>query len=251
MNATLTFSADEVAPAPEAIYELQGIPATAQMSDRVDALYLESLDRFRSKVDARGIAEAISKAEFERLYEGEGRNEPETPVGDIVPRADYLALFAVTLGPQISVEIAERFRTNDLALASMLDSVASAAADRTADILQHRYEESLRRHTGQTLAKSLQPKNDLRVLRYSPGYCGWHVSGQRKLFAYLRPERIGLSLRTSFLMEPLKSISGVFVAGPKEIHEFPDTYDFCSRCDTRGCRERIRLLCENDRMVER
>lgn len=251
MNATLTFSADEIAPAAETIYGLQGIPSTAPISDRVDGLYVKSLDCFRSTVDARGIVEAISKTEFERVYEGEGRNEADTPVGDIIPRADYLALFAVTLGPRISVEIGERFRANDLALASMLDSVASAAADRTADILQDRYEKSLRRHMGETIAKSLQPKNSLRVLRYSPGYCGWHISGQGKLFDYLRTERIGLSLRTSFLMNPLKSISGVLVAGPKEIHEFPDTYDFCSRCDTRGCRERIQSLCENDRVVER
>ena len=62
------------------------------------------------------------------------------------------------------------------------------------------------------------------VLRYSPGYCGWHISGQRRLFAHLRPERIGITLHDSYLMEPLKSVSGVLIAGAKEIHAFADTY---------------------------
>ena len=250
MNATLTFSADEIAPTPETVYELQGIPATVPVPDRVDALYAKSLEFFRATVDARGIVAPITKEEFENVYEGEGRNEPDTPVADVFPHADDLALFAVTLGPRISVEIGHRFRADDLALASMLDSVASGAADRTADVLQNRYKESLKRHMAATLAKSPQRTNRFAVLRYSPGYCGWHVSGQRKLFDYLRPERIGLSLRASFLMEPLKSVSGVLVAGPREIHEFSASYDCCSRCDTRGCRERIQALCEDEYAVE-
>lgn len=250
MNTTLTFSADEIAPTPEMVCALQGIPATVPVPDRVEALYAGSLEFFRATVDARGLVAPITKDVFENVYEGEGRNESDTPVADVFPHADYLALFAVTLGPRISVEIGNRFRANDLALASMLDSVASAAADRTADVLQNRYKESLKRHMSATLAKSARGTNRFAVLRYSPGYCGWHVSGQSKLFDYLRPERIGLSLRTSFLMEPLKSVSGVLVAGPREIHRFSDVYDFCSRCDTHGCRERIRTLCEEEYVVE-
>ena len=56
------------------------------------------------------------------------------------------------------------------------------------------------------------------------------------------PDEIGITLRDSFLMEPLKSISGVVVAGPAEIHVFDDDYPFCEDCDTRGCRRRIRAI---------
>jgi len=234
MNTTLTFSADDIAPAPEAAYGLQGIPKDAPIPERVEALFAASLVLFRATVDAHGMMAPITREEFAKVYMGEGRNEPITPVGGIFPQADDLALFAVTLGPRISAEIDDRFRVRDVALASMLDAVASAAADRTAEMLQNRYEASL--------APRDRRERRRGVLRYSPGYCGWHVSGQRKLFDYLRPERIGLSLRASFLMEPLKSVSGVFVAGPREIHEFPDAYNFCSGCDTHGCRERIESL---------
>jgi hypothetical protein len=78
-----------------------------------------------------------------------------------------------------------------------------------------------------------------RALAYSPGYCGWHVTGQRKLFKYLRPEEIGITLNASCLMQPLKSVSGVLVVGPGHVHKFQPTYSFCETCREKQCRERI------------
>jgi hypothetical protein len=76
------------------------------------------------------------------------------------------------------------------------------------------------------------------VLLYSPGYCGWHISGQKKLFEFLRPERIDIRLNERFLMIPLKSISGVLVAGAAEIHHISERYPFCDHCQSPTCRER-------------
>jgi hypothetical protein len=118
----------------------------------------------------------------------------------------------------------------------MLDSAASAAADRLAGLAEDRFEHRLCERGCVTEATG--------VLRYSPGYCGWDISGQRKLFAFLHPDRIGLTLRDSFLMEPLKSVSGLIIAGPRNIHDRPDTYPFCDRCETHGCRKRFRALTE-------
>jgi hypothetical protein len=39
-------------------------------------------------------------------------------------------------------------------------------------------------------------------------------------------------------MTPLKSISGVLVAGPAGIHHVPEAYPFCARCQSPVCRER-------------
>ena len=80
------------------------------------------------------------------------------------------------------------------------------------------------------------------TVRYSTGYCGWHMSGQKKLFGFLHPEDIGIMLLDSYLMKPLKSISGVIVVGEKEIHRFKDSYPFCSDCKTHSCRKRIKAL---------
>jgi hypothetical protein len=81
-----------------------------------------------------------------------------------------------------------------------------------------------------------------RILRYSPGYCGWNLTGQRALFAALGPEEIGIHLTDSCLMEPVKSISGVMVMGPADIHRFTDDYSFCLTCPTHDCRRRIKGL---------
>ena len=43
-----------------------------------------------------GISCDISTAEFAAVYEGEGHNEPVTPVGEIHGRADAMVLFAIT-----------------------------------------------------------------------------------------------------------------------------------------------------------
>jgi cobalamin-dependent methionine synthase I len=103
-----------------------------------------------------------------------------------------------------------------------------------ADIVKRAYHEGL--------SKQGADNPSMRLLRYSPGYCGWHVSGQRALFDVLRPEEIGITLRESFLMEPLKSISGVIVGGPAEIHSFENSYPFCADCEDRSCRKRIQSI---------
>jgi len=234
MTELMTFAADEVAPGREAVYELQGIPAGREVQGQAEALCTAALGLLSELAAPAGIIAEVSQAEFEAVYHGEGRNEASTPVGDIFNRAEHLALFAVTLGEEISREITERFRSNDFALGCMLDSVASAAADKLAELVESRFFGALRAE-GKTTSGS-------GAMRYSPGYCGWHVSGQKKLFEVLRPERIGISLGPSFLMQPLKSVSGVIMAGPKEMHCFDDAYPFCERCETHDCRERIRAL---------
>ncbi len=130
--------------------------------------------------------------------------------------------------------IAEAFEAMDFALGNMLDSVASAAADKLVEVVQGRFLGNLSSR-GRATAMT-------RVLGYSPGYCGWHLSGQRALFRFVRPECIGVTLRDSCLMEPLKSVSGVLIAGPTGLHDFPVSYPCCRECETFGCRDRLRAL---------
>jgi hypothetical protein len=234
MSEILNLSTDELTPDRGAVLESQGIPAGVFVPGEVEALYITACGLLSEVAAPAGILREISLPEFAAVYRGEGRNEPRTPVGDIYVRAERLALYAVTLGERVSDEIAARFRSNDLALASMLDAAASVAADRLAEVAAVRFLERLSRDGG--------ARSATRVLGYSPGYCGWHVSGQKKLFEFLQPEQIGITLRDSFLMQPLKSVSGVLIAGPREIHRFEMSYPFCSRCETQGCRERIRAL---------
>ena len=234
MTEMLTFSTDQVAPSRAAVFENQGIPPGRAVRPEVDALCVAAFDLCGEVAAPAGVLLETAVSDFEVVYRGEGRNEPRTPVGDLLGRAQRLALFAVTLGEPISREIRERFQSDDAPLGCMLDSVASAAADRAAELAQGRFCEAL--------SEDGQDASDRGVLRYSPGYCGWHISGQRELFKFLRPERIGISLGDGCLMQPLKSVSGVIISGHKRIHDLPDSYAFCSRCETHGCRTRVRAL---------
>jgi hypothetical protein len=234
VSTVLEFQATDLAPARDAVLERLGMPAGADLSERTEPLYPEAAALLAASAAPAGVLADIGLAEFRTVYAGEGRNAPRSPVADISGRAEHLALFAVTLGEPTSRQLERRFAERDFALAYVLDAMASVAADDLADLAERRYAAMLRERGWAA--------PDGAALRYSPGYCGWDVTGQRKLFAYLKPEEIGLTLTESCLMTPLKSVSGVIIAGPRAIHRFPPTYDFCERCEDRTCRSRLRAL---------
>jgi hypothetical protein len=217
-----------------AVLEAQGIPRSASVPEAVLGLADRSIERYSRLVRPRGTIVEIGREEFAAIYRGEGANAPRSPLQQIYPQAEQLALFALTLGGAISEKIGELFRRNEPAEAYALDAVASERAEAAADLLSRQYLDGLRR--------SGRVDRSSTVLPYSPGYCGWHVTGQRRLFARLEPQRIGVTLNESCLMQPLKSVSGVLVVGPARIHEFENDYDFCELCTTRQCRGRIASL---------
>ncbi|MDH4209846.1 MAG: hypothetical protein OEV79_00135 [candidate division WOR-3 bacterium] len=221
----------EIIPSQEDAFALQGISSGSKVSSNIILLFDQAVKIFAEHAQPVGIIAEISKNDFGIIYAGEGRNETDTPVAEIFQKADRLALFATTVGQGLHDKINELFVNKDFALGSMLDSVASAGVEKAADVLEAFF--------GSTVTRGIEDDKNIAVMRYSPGYCGWHVSGQRKLFEYLKPEEIGITLRASYLMEPLKSASGVFIAGGVDIHFFADTYSFCSQCETHSCRERM------------
>ena len=117
----------------------------------------------------------------------------------------------------------------------MVDSAASLAADLLATAIEEKLKK-VKTHV----------REDEIILGYSPGYCGWHISGQRELFQYLKPESIGITLNNSYLMNPLKSISGVMISAKAETHIFSPKFKFCKSCQTRSCINRMRSLSQNN-----
>jgi len=210
-------------PTEAAVHAALGLKEGARPSPRSAGLLRRALELFRSCGEPRGLARPVSAEEFAAIFQGQGRNAPAAPLADIFPRASHLHLFAFTLGEKIGAEIRLLFAGEDFALGSVLDAVASLAAD-----------------NGGRVAERWAESQDagLKAFLYSPGYCGWHISGQRGLFSALKPEAIGLRLNESFLMVPLKSISGVLVTGPAWIHRVSQTYAFCAQCKNPTCRER-------------
>lgn len=234
MNQLLELHTLRSPPPQDIVLLTQGIPEGHRVPGRVVALAEEARELYRALAEPRGVLADISAGDFLELYQGEGKNEIPTPLPGIVERAQRLALFAATLGEPVCAKIAELFRRNDPALGAMLDGIASERADAAATTMGLLFLDSLRKG-GEVPQGSV-------VLPYSPGYCGWHVSGQQQLFAALDPGRVGIRLNESSLMSPIKSVSGVLVVGTPETHDFANDYDFCLDCATWECRERIASL---------
>jgi hypothetical protein len=231
MNRIVEFNPHEILPGAEAVFKGQGIPAAGEIQPKICALLEKANDLFLQSAKPIGMLSDVSKPDFEKIFIGEGRNAEASPLESIIRRAENLALFACTLGGAVSDRIAVLFERSDFALGSMLDSVASAAADRAAKEIETLFLAELE--------KTQRAGDETRVLGYSPGYCGWDISGQKQLFRYLRPESIGITLTESFLMVPLKSVTGVLVAGPLEIHRIERSYPFCRICKTQACETRM------------
>jgi hypothetical protein len=77
--------------------------------------------------------------------------------------------------------------------------------------------------------------------RYSPGYCGWDVTEQHKLFQLIPENYCGIKLTPSALMDPVKSISGIIGIG-ENVKNNPYTCRLCNQndCVYRGIRERMK-----------
>lgn len=231
MRRRVAWRPGESVPARNEALRLQGIAPGQPVPSRIDALLEQATAIYLDLAEPRAVVGEIPADDFAAVYRGAGRNPHETPLEAIFPKADRLALAAATVGARVTDRIRELFDRHDPALGCMLDSVASAAADRLADLLGPWY-----------LSTIADPAPDWHVLVYSPGYCGWDVSGQRALFEFLGPEEIGITLNASCLMQPLKSVSGVLVVGAGHIHRFHPTYSFCGRCQEKQCRDRIASL---------
>lgn len=229
------WTAAELLPEGAAIASAMGLPEGAAPSPRVAALVEDARDVFLRLAEPRAVVEDIDRAAFAQVFAGEGGNDATTPLGGIHPRADALTLFVGTLGGPVCDAITDAFASDHPAFAYVLDTIASEAADRLAARVAAR--------VGERALAEGRAGQAARPLAYSPGYCGWHVSGQRALFAALDPAPyVGVTLNDSCLMQPLKSVSGVVVVAPAAVHDVGTGFDCCDLCPTRQCQDRLASL---------
>lgn len=236
MRKIYNLNIETCTPSVEAVLRGQGIPSWSQPDQRTIQIAQRAISIYKELASPIGIIMEITKEDFTEVYNGNGRNEIESPVKPIFQQVGELAMFAVTIEEEVCSEIKRLFDENDFAVGSMLDAAASEGTEMAAQTLENIY----RQH----LINISRFDSHSGILRFSPGYCGWHISGQRKLFQHLHPEDIGITLNQSFLMQPLKSISGVIISGKKEIFQFEDTFSFCGDCATHTCIERIKAVIE-------
>jgi len=219
-------------PTAREVLELQKM-ADRAAPPRILQLLDSALDIFRELVQPVGALEDFPIDAFGNLYEGNGMNSLDGPVPSIVARADAVAVFAATMGDALASKSRELFTQGSATLGYMMDAVNSSGAERLGGRMCRLFLEHL--------PEELRNKK-LKAQYYCPGHCGWHISGQEKLFETLRPEEIGMTINSRWVMQPFKSISGVLVAGEMCIHRFPPGFSFCPQCRERKCASRLRIL---------
>ncbi len=138
---------------------------------------------------------------------------------------DRIAVVVATAGAGIS-ELSERYGSEGDSLGAWIaDAIGSWAAEAAADATTDR------------LATQLRPGESV-TLRYSPGYCGMAMDQQRVLFGLVDAQAVGISLLSSLLMQPLKSISGIVGLGSQAGTGTFAPSSPCDACDRIGCHMR-------------
>ncbi len=110
-------------------------------------------------------------------------------------------------------------KDGDLLKGYIIDVVGSEIVESAANLMQDSLQEKM-----SAVGKGI-------TNRFSPGYCGWDVAEQHKLFSLMPDNFCGISLTPSALMDPIKSVSG-FIGIGKNVKRLPYT---CSLCNMKDC----------------
>lgn len=151
---------------------------------------------------------------------------PAFTIGRIIQRqlrgSEAYALFICTCGTRYEAYQQQLKEQGDMVRVFIADALGTVIAEKTADQMEIALQESINKlgwhHTN----------------RFSPGYCGWHVSQQQLLFPLFDGHTCGVRLTPSSLMLPIKSVSGIIGLGPNVRH-----LDYtCGLCNFKQCYKR-------------
>ena len=127
------------------------------------------------------------------------------------------AIFAATAGHRFEEMINCVKNEDDILKIYLMDIIGTCIADKAGEKMV----EYLEKEIGDM--KHTNP--------FSPGYCGWHLTEQRKIFGLLGGNPCGISLSEVCLMTPIKSISGIIGIG-----ENVKTKQYaCNYCELDSC----------------
>ena len=152
--------------------------------------------------------------------------QPDFEMGNIILRqlrgSEAFALFICTSGLEFEAYQQRLKEQGDMVRVFIADALGSVIAEKCADQMEKALQESIDKlgwkHTN----------------RFSPGYCGWHVSQQQLLFPLFQGHTCGVTLTDSSLMLPIKSVSGIIGLG-KDVRHLDYT---CGLCDFKQCYKR-------------
>lgn len=197
---------------------------STEPEEPVEALTVSMLEEVSSWIvprcafglfDGRMEEDAVSLDGGERIHVG-------ATISSLLKGSGRFALFAATAGTAFQ-EYQNRLKAEEDILKSFIaDVIGTCIAEKAGDCMERLLEEELagERHTN----------------RLSPGYCGWHLSGQQTLFRLMGGNPCGIGLSEVCLMTPIKSISGIIGIGP----DVDEKKYGCQYCELETCYKRKR-----------
>jgi hypothetical protein len=189
----------------------------------VTGLIEEVFEECREISKIRAQFTIFNNVQFDDNSKSIGINKIRFQVKKIVygqmKKSESVAIFLCTAGEEIGFRSRKAMQERDFLRGYIYDVVGSEIVESAADILQAEIE--LAAHDSEKKITN----------RYSPGYCGWDVDEQHKLFGLVPDNYCGIRLTPSALMDPVKSISGIIGIG-NNVRYNPYT---CSMCDQNDC----------------
>jgi hypothetical protein len=179
----------------------------------------ESQKYFHAKGGYRIFNKVSSESKSNQLLFEEKSFQTGKIINVQMKHAESLAVFVCTIGSGMENWVNQLLQTDDYFKGYLVDTFASELVDAAMDVIQSQLEEGME-------------KQGLKITnRFSPGYCGWLVSEQHKLFSLFPKNFCGITLTNSALMIPLKSISGIIGIGRTiKKKAYP-----CKFCDMQNC----------------
>ncbi len=154
------------------------------------------------------------------------KEQPSFDMGKIILRqlrgSEAYALFVCTSGTAYETYQQRLKEQGDMVRVFIADALGSVIAEKCADQMEA------------TLQENIDKLGWHHTNRFSPGYCGWHVSQQQLLFPLFEGHTCGVQLTDSSLMVPIKSVSGIIGIG-KKVRKLDYT---CGLCDFQQCYKR-------------
>ncbi|MDR1601330.1 MAG: hypothetical protein LBS42_02760 [Tannerella sp.] len=141
-------------------------------------------------------------------------------ISRLLEKSSSFAVFAATAGLEFEQIIQEHKKTDNILVHYILDIMGTAIVEKVGDYIESKLEETL--------------PDMLHTHRFSPGYCNWHLTEQRKIFSLLGNRPCGITLSDVCLMNPIKSISGIIGLG-KEVQTRKYA---CQYCELETCYKR-------------
>ena len=150
------------------------------------------------------IFDKISRDKKNHLITIENKTfDVKSIVSNQIRKAEKAALFLCTAGPDVEKWSKDQMKSGDLMKGYVIDVIGSEIVEKAIDKIHD------------ILEKDMNALNMGVTDRYSPGYCGWQVSEQPKLFSFFPDNYCGIQLSDTSLMNPIKSVSGLIGIGPK------------------------------------